>query len=100
MAADDLGDGEEGTPLVGEAVVGGRGITGRASREGGEIVLGPTGEFAAEGLFGFNAALIETGQERRAASESEMTIERWRNVGKDDRCRLGDRGIGFEGTGA
>ena len=46
-AAGDLGDGEERTPVVAEAIERG-GRHGRlAGFEGGEVVGGPAGEFAA-----------------------------------------------------
>src|SRR3954466_14855370 len=58
-AAGDLGDGEEGTPVVGETVEGGGRKRGFAGFEGGEIVGGPTGQFAAEVGFDFGAVVVE-----------------------------------------
>src|SRR3954464_6857824 len=57
--AGDLGDGEEGTPVVGETVEGGGRKRGLAGFEGGEIVGGPTGQFAAGFGFGFGAGVVE-----------------------------------------
>ena len=64
MTADDLRDREEGAPVVGEAVVGGGRQHGVAGGDGGEVVLGPPGEFAAQGGFNFNASVVEAGLER------------------------------------
>src|SRR6266481_5444431 len=59
VAADGVGDGEKGTPVVGDAVVGGRGHGRIAGLQGGEVVLGPAGEFAAEDGFNFGVAAVE-----------------------------------------
>src|SRR3954471_4833931 len=58
-AAGDLGDGEEGTPVVGETVECGGRKRGLAGFEGGEIVGGPTGQFAAEFAFDFGEVIVE-----------------------------------------
>ncbi len=61
VAAGDLGDGEEGPPVVGQAVEGRRRHRRVASLEGGEVVLSPTGEFAAENGFDLGVETVETG---------------------------------------
>jgi hypothetical protein len=57
VAANDLGDGKEGTPVVGEAVAGGQRRV--AGGDGVEVVLGPAGDFAAEEVLGVEAAFVE-----------------------------------------
>ncbi len=59
VTAGDLRDGEKGTPVVSQAVVGPRGHGRIAGLEGGEVVLGPTGQFAAEDGFDLLVAAIE-----------------------------------------
>src|SRR3954463_7325993 len=58
-AAGDLGDGEEGTPVVGETVEGGGRKRGLAGFQGGEIVGRPAGQFAAEFGFDFGAVIVK-----------------------------------------
>ena len=48
VAADNLGEGEHGTPVVGHTIVSPRRHGRVAGLEGGEIVAGPTGQLAAE----------------------------------------------------
>jgi len=61
-AAGDLGDGEEGTPVVAETIERG-GRHGRlAGFEGGEVVGGPASEFAAKFGFDFDVLIIKAGE--------------------------------------
>ena len=61
VATRRVGDGEEGTPVVGDAVVN-AGRQGRvATAEGSEVVVGPAGEFAAEDVFDLVVAAVEPG---------------------------------------
>jgi len=57
VAADDLGDGKEGTPVVGQAVVGGHRRVARGN--GVEVVQGPAGDFACEDVFDVQFAFVE-----------------------------------------
>src|SRR5947209_6159761 len=59
VTADDVGDGEEGTPVVRHAVVGSRGHGWVAGLENDEMVLSPAGELAAEDGFNFMVAAVE-----------------------------------------
>ncbi len=61
--AGDLCDGEEGTPIVGEAIEGGGWKRWVAGFEGLEIVGGPAGEFAAEFVFEFGALVVKAGRD-------------------------------------
>src|SRR5882724_7995691 len=61
VAAGNVGDGEEGTPVVGQAVVGAAGHRRVAAFEGGEVVFGPAGKFAAEDGLYFVMAAVEVG---------------------------------------
>jgi hypothetical protein len=56
-----LGDGQEGTPVVGQAIEGARGQRWVAGGQGVEIVAGPTGEFAGKGHFDFGSERVEAG---------------------------------------
>ena len=81
VAADGVGDGEKGAPVVGDAVVGGRGHGRVAGLQGGEVVLGPAGEFAAEDGFNFGVAAVEMGGDLlRFGFEEQDAIERLRRV--------------------
>ena len=59
VAAGDLGDGEEGTPVVAEAVESGFGHHGLAGSNGGVVVLSPASELAAELGFNFGFKFVE-----------------------------------------
>ena len=59
VAADDVGEGEEGTPVVAEAVVGRGRHDGVAGGDGGEVVLSPAGDLTAQEVFDFDVALVE-----------------------------------------
>src|SRR4029077_8793141 len=63
VAAGDLGDGEHGTPIVGHTIVSPRRHGRVAGLEGGEIVVSPTGQLAAEDGLNFRVAAVETGPE-------------------------------------
>src|SRR5205823_6487643 len=52
---------KEGTPLVGDTVIGGSRQNRIAGLESGEIVPGPTGELTAENVFDFMMAAVKTG---------------------------------------
>ena len=60
VAGDDVGDGEEGAPVVGQAI-GGDGRQGRVVKggDGGEVVFGPARDFAAEDFFDFGFVGVE-----------------------------------------
>src|SRR6266404_24309 len=59
VAASDLGDGEEGTPVVGQAIEGGGGEGWLARFERGEVIGGPAGELPAELGFDFDVVVVE-----------------------------------------
>ena len=61
IATSDLGDGEEGTPVVGEAIEGGGGERWLAGLDGLEIIGGPTDQFPAEFVLQLSALVVETG---------------------------------------
>src|SRR6267142_1484112 len=63
VAAGDLGDGEEGTPVVGQTVEDAWRQSRVASDQGGVIVFGPAGELAGENGFDFDVERVEAGQE-------------------------------------
>jgi len=102
VATDDLRDRKEGTPVVPEAVVGGGRQHGVAGGNGGEVVLGPAGEFATEGGFNFNATVIEAGLERAGRCLGERNDNRAvaERRGEVPDAGQGGGGIGFEGTDA
>ena len=58
VAAGNLGDGEQGTPVVGHTIVSARRQVRVAGLEGGEIVVGPAGQLAAENGFNFRVAAL------------------------------------------
>ena len=60
VAAGDFGDGEEGTPVVGQAVVGAGRHFWVTGLQGDEVVFGPAGELLAENGFNFDLAAVET----------------------------------------
>src|SRR5882724_4391072 len=59
IAAGDLGDREQWTPVVAESVEGGFGHGRIASLDGGEVVLGPARQLAAEFKLNFRMELVE-----------------------------------------
>src|SRR6266404_3491347 len=59
VAAGDLGDGKQRTPVVAEAVEGGFGHRRIASLDGGEVVLGPARKLAAEFDLNFRMEIVE-----------------------------------------
>src|SRR5260221_13901167 len=61
VAAGGVGDGEEGTPVVGDSIVGSRRHGRVAGLENDEMVLGPAGELAAKGGFNFMVAAVQMG---------------------------------------
>ena len=71
VAADDLRDGEEGTPIVGEAID----DFGRHHRvaggDGGVVVVDPAGDLAPEGDFEVGVAPVESGTERAGGSPGQ-----------------------------
>src|SRR5258708_586112 len=61
VAAGGVGDGEEGTPVVGDSIVGSRRHGRVAGLENDEMVLSPAGELSAKGGFNFMVAAVEMG---------------------------------------
>ena len=62
IAAGDLGDGEEGTPIIAETVESGGRHGGLAGFDGGEVVGSPAGQFTAEFGFDFDVMIVKAGK--------------------------------------
>ena len=74
VAAGDLRDGEEGTPVVGQAVEDAWRQSRVASDKGGVIVFGPAGELASQNGFDFDVERVEAGQELALRGKSCSTL--------------------------
>src|SRR5437667_692387 len=59
IAAGDLGDGKQRTPVVAQTIEGGFGHNWITGLDGGEVVLNPAGELAAKFSFNFGLELVE-----------------------------------------
>lgn len=98
MAADDLGDGEDGTPVVGETIDAPWRQDRVAGGDGSVVVLDPTGDLASEGGFDFGVAAVEAGPEgarRRFGQANDdgavgQCLRELANAGN------GGGGVGFE----
>jgi len=99
-ASGDLGDGEEGAPVVGDAVVSGRGHGRVADLQGGKVVLGPAGELAAEDGFNFGVAAVEMGGEFSGFGGQEQDANGTGMQGFRQGADAGENGWaeGFEGA--
>jgi hypothetical protein len=100
VAAGDLGDGEEGTPIVRHAVEGGGGQGRVAGLKGGEVVLGPAGEFAAEDGLDLGVEPVETGGEFGRVAGEEDNDDRTVVKGAGKRTDAGQDGGGEGVEGA
>ncbi len=102
VAAGEMGNGKKGTPVVGEAIE----CAGRERRvadgQGGEIILGPAGEFAAEGVLDLGFVGVEVGIRLTGLGFGEGDEHGAVAQGGRERADAGEHGggIGFEAVDA
>ena len=100
VAPGDLGDGEEWTPVVAEAIKGGFGHDRIAGGNGGEVILRPASDLAAEFGFNFGFEFVEMSGDFAFFGFDEMNTNGTAVESARQRANAGQDGgrKGFEGA--